>query len=392
MTQTYRTDDGARWGSGKGSDLDPAEVDINFWDLIQRMIAQEARPDPSAGIDHFSVSGTDFYVHMTDATVLGPYDLPFATFNSRGEWAVDTSYSILDTFTINGGLYVVIFDHTSDATSFDPGANDGAGHDYYTLMIQTPGSALPTGGAVSMVLEKSTTSDYAVTWGWKLPIDGTSRQYLIKQSGTNQDADWDTPQAEDIEFTPVTGSAITADNVADAIEQASSGIVIAANVTYTPPTGSSLTSTNVQDVIDEIEAQSLVSESNNSATPTGNVSTTEKAMGLGFTITPDRTGTLLIWIGGVALNSTLAGDGTTITGRYGTGTPPANGDTSGLGTQFSIPQHIVASTTAGQQGFIVMDKLTGLTVGDTYWFDLSLVAVTGGGASVKDVQYVALEV
>lgn len=252
MTQTYRTDDGARWGSGKGSDLSPAEVDINFWDLIQRMIAQEARPDPSAGIDHFSTSGTSLYVHMTDATVLGPYDLPFATFNARGEWTVDTSYSVLDTFTINGGLYVVIFDHISDDTSFDAGANDGMGHDYYALMIQTPGSALPTGGAVAQVLEKATTSDFVVTWGWKLPVDGNTRQYLIKQSGTNQDADWDTPQAEDIEFTPVTGSSLTSDNVADALEELSNQTADAANVTFEPASGSPYTSDNVADALEEV--------------------------------------------------------------------------------------------------------------------------------------------
>jgi len=108
--------------------------------------------------------------------------------------------------------------------------------------------------------------------------------------------------------------------------------------------------------------------------------------------TPEKTGSLVIWIGGVALNSTAAGDGVTITGRYGTGTAPSNGDTSGLGTQFGTPQHFVASTTAGQQGFIVMGKVTGLTVGVACWFDLSLLAVTAGGASVKDVQYVAMEV
>lgn len=259
MTQTYRTDDLAKWGSGKGSNLEPEEFDINFWDLIQRMIAQEARPDPSAGIDHFSISGTSLYVHMTDATVLGPYVLPYAVFNARGEWAVSTAYSVLDTFTINGGLYVTIYDHVSDATSFDPGANDGMGNDYYALMIQTPGSALPTGGAVGQVVEKSTTSDFAVTWGWKLPIDGTTRQYLIKQSNTNQDAEWDTPTASDIEFVPATSSVLTSDNLADVIEELSSGgAITAAGVSYTPSTGSTLTDDNVQDALDTLGAGSAL--------------------------------------------------------------------------------------------------------------------------------------
>lgn len=133
--------------------------------------------------------------------------------------------------------------------------------------------------------------------------------------------------------------------------------------------------------------------SGSSATPTGNVSTTEKAMGLGgsFTITPTFSGTCILMIAGMVLNSTAAGDGVTITGRYGSGAAPANGDTGGLGTQFSIPQHFVASTTAGQQGFVLLGKVTGLTPGTPYWVDVSIVAVTGGGATVKDVQFLAVE-
>jgi len=136
--------------------------------------------------------------------------------------------------------------------------------------------------------------------------------------------------------------------------------------------------------------------SGNSASPSGNVSTTEKAMGLGsvggFTITPQVTGNVMVWIGGMVLNSTAAGDGTNITGRWGTGTAPVNGATSGLGTQFGAIQHFIASTTAGQQGFIVMDKITGLALNTAVWFDVSLLAVTGGGSSVKDVQIVVFEI
>ncbi len=130
------------------------------------------------------------------------------------------------------------------------------------------------------------------------------------------------------------------------------------------------------------------------STPTGNVSTTEKAMGLGstFTFTPTTTGNIIVMIAGMALNSTLAGDGTTISGRYGTGSAPANGDTSGLGSPFGLAQRFVASTTAGQQGFTLMGKVSGLTIGVACWFDLSIFAVTAGGASVKDVQFVVFEV
>lgn len=136
--------------------------------------------------------------------------------------------------------------------------------------------------------------------------------------------------------------------------------------------------------------------SGGSAAPVGGVSTTEKAMGLGlvagFTITPQVTGRVTVFIAGMAMNSTSAGDGTTITGRYGTGTAPSNGATTGLGTAFGQPQEFVASTTAGQQGFMCMGIISGLTLNVAVWFDVSLLAITGGGSTVKDVQIVVVEV
>lgn len=134
------------------------------------------------------------------------------------------------------------------------------------------------------------------------------------------------------------------------------------------------------------------------STPTGNVSTTETAMGLGstFYIYPVNTGTaVLVIMSGMVMNSSAAGDGVTITGRHGSGTPPANGATSGLGTQFAIPQHFVASTTAGQQGFCIHDIIYGsgvITAGVQHWFDISIAAVTGGGATLKDLHFSAVEI
>jgi hypothetical protein len=191
MTQTYRTTDLTRWGVGKGSRLTATEADRNFWDIIQDILALQAL-DVGRGIDHFEVAGTQFYVHMSDLTVEGPFDLPVATFVDKGTWAPLTPYAPLDTFVINGGIYLVMFAHTS-AASFDAGANDGMGHDYYKLMIQTPGNAIPTGGAIGQVIKKSAAPDFSVTWGW---VDAT-----------------------EVTFTPVTGSDLASDNVADALEE-----------------------------------------------------------------------------------------------------------------------------------------------------------------------------
>lgn len=43
----YRTDDNARWGAGKGSNLTPAEVDLNFWGVIQRISRRPSASTPS---------------------------------------------------------------------------------------------------------------------------------------------------------------------------------------------------------------------------------------------------------------------------------------------------------------------------------------------------------
>lgn len=256
---TYRTTDLARWGVGNGSNLTPVQVDMNFWDIVARLLVLEALPEASAGIDHFEVVGGSFYVHLTDdTTILGPYTLPVALYRSTGsDWLPNFTYARLDTFTYNGGLYSVNVAHVSDAT-FDAGANNGS-EDYYSLMFQTPGSSLPTGGAVGQTLQKSTSSDYAVTWGWKLPTDGTNRQYLIKQSGTNQDADWDVPNAADIDFDPTTSSALTSDTVDEALEELEALIgdqeYDASVITFTPVTGSLLVTSNVADALEELSVR-----------------------------------------------------------------------------------------------------------------------------------------
>jgi hypothetical protein len=157
------------WGAGKGSDLTAAEVDNNFWDAIQRIIALETVTSMiGAEIDYFSVVGDQLTVHMTDHSLRGPYTIPTADYTFRGTWQASTAYSKLDIVTINGNVYLVIYPHTSD-TSFDAGANDGAGHDYYGLLLTNPGNSLPTGGAVGQVLTKSTTADFATTWSDPIP-------------------------------------------------------------------------------------------------------------------------------------------------------------------------------------------------------------------------------
>lgn len=138
---------------------------------------------------------------------------------------------------------------------------------------------------------------------------------------------------------------------------------------------------------------SLVNYSGSFTGPTGGYTTSEKMAGLGNAlsagITTTKTGLVLALIAGIAYNDTAAGDGTTITGRYGTGSAPAAGAVA-TGSQFGIAQRFIASTTAGRQGFCCMG-IVNMGVG-TFWVDVSIIAVIAGGASVQDVQIVLIEI
>lgn len=144
MTLTYR--------SVKGSALTANEFDGNTHDLDDRITAMEDNPPSAIGIAFFETVNTDFYVHMTDSSVLGPYTLPTTEWNFRGAWAATTIYAINDVVSNSGALYIVIFAHTS-ASVFDAGANDGDGHDFYELLIPAA-----SGSKVSVTLSDTTFS------------------------------------------------------------------------------------------------------------------------------------------------------------------------------------------------------------------------------------------
>src|SRR5882672_8596844 len=116
----YRTDNPDEWGDGKGSNLAPAEVDGNFWEVrsaIDDLIANPLQPNEITSI---TTSGATWSVHMADGSVIGPLPLPVLSFRWRDDWAPYTIYLTLDTFRVQGvGIFSVLQDHTSGAT-FDP--------------------------------------------------------------------------------------------------------------------------------------------------------------------------------------------------------------------------------------------------------------------------------
>jgi hypothetical protein len=158
MAIVYRTP--GPWGPGLSENLSPAQVDNNFWQLVQDVASKAIQ---GVGISNFVVSGNQFTVVLTDHTLLGPYPLPIAQITFRHEWQPNTSYIANDIFTHGGSTYITLVNHISAAT-FDPGANDGLGHDFYGLLLQNAAITIPVGGFDGAFLRKLGSVDFAAQW------------------------------------------------------------------------------------------------------------------------------------------------------------------------------------------------------------------------------------
>lgn len=163
---TYRTNDGTRWGGGLGSDLSATQVDLNFWTLFSAVqTIQDDAVGAGAGIDFINqpAAGNLFFVHLTDHRVLGPFVIPTAQWNPRGQWAPTTAYAAYDVVYEDGSLYLITIPHTSGST-FSAFSTDGLGHLLYNLILQQPADELPVGGTAGMRLVKSSGSPFASEW------------------------------------------------------------------------------------------------------------------------------------------------------------------------------------------------------------------------------------
>ena len=151
---TYR--DPGPWGGGQGSNLTPTQVDTNFWILFSTLQQVQANI-PLVEIAYFEVVGSTFYVVFTNHEVLGPYQLPQWEPNFVGEWQPNTPYNLNDSFYYNGLVYLVIFQGYPGAPTFNPFANDGLGHNYFsTPILGSPGNMLPNNGQPGQALIATT--------------------------------------------------------------------------------------------------------------------------------------------------------------------------------------------------------------------------------------------
>lgn len=159
---TFRTDDGTRWGTGQGSDLAAAVIDLNFWNLFFAIDALENAPSDAVGIDFINlVGGNQLFIHLTDHRVQGPFVVPTTLWTPRGNYLAGSVYYPLDVVSINGALYIVTVQHTA-VDPFNPNATDGHGNFLYTLLLEEPQNQIPTGGTVGQRLVKGAGSPFDV--------------------------------------------------------------------------------------------------------------------------------------------------------------------------------------------------------------------------------------
>jgi hypothetical protein len=131
----------------KGSNLTPAEADGNFTYLDGRIVTLEGLP-LGVGIASISVIGNQMTITLTDSSIQGPFTIPTAELNNRGEWQASTPYAVNDIVTYNGSVYRVAANHTS-ATSFDPGEIIDTATEVYNLWLSMTGAPVQTQSGVT---------------------------------------------------------------------------------------------------------------------------------------------------------------------------------------------------------------------------------------------------
>ena len=139
MAVVYRTD--GAWGSGLGRVLTAAEVDGNFWSLVQRVLALETTPVTAVSIESIDYASGGITINLNNGDSFGPFLLPVATMNYRDMWTNNTLYHYLDLVNVPTiGLFLVLVEHTTPAlpATFDREATDVDLNDLYRQVSGVP--------------------------------------------------------------------------------------------------------------------------------------------------------------------------------------------------------------------------------------------------------------
>lgn len=120
----------------------PEERDGTVENIATRLAAVEAAiPAAARGITGVTYAAGQFTINYSDSTA-DVVDVQAATWNftnqaGHGAFLPLHAYAVNDVFIADFLLVRVIFPHTS-AASFDLGANDGLGHDFYKEELSFP--------------------------------------------------------------------------------------------------------------------------------------------------------------------------------------------------------------------------------------------------------------
>lgn len=100
------------WGTGTGVPNPAATIDGNFYDLDQRVQNLVDNPPVAVGISNIQVNGSQLMIFLSNGASFGPYTLPVAAIQFKGEYVPGTQYFELDIFSVVGqGIFLVRIDH-----------------------------------------------------------------------------------------------------------------------------------------------------------------------------------------------------------------------------------------------------------------------------------------
>ena len=181
-------------------------------------------------------------------------------------------------------------------------------------------------------------------------------------------------------FGDVTGTGLVDAGVAITELVRGGGTTVVDNVaTWNDTTGSALKDSG-------IPIASLVAGAATVSTPANPTATTSMVgvmMGFAGTVTPTRSGTVMVTM---TMQVLPGGDFASVAMRYGTGSAPVNGAAL-TGTSASPLATVSGQSTPAS----LVALITGLTIGGPVWLDTSLTSASGGSVSVIFGHIVALE-
>ena len=136
MTIVYVTT--GAWGAGTGTPNGAAQVDGNFYDIDQRIVALNADLAEGKRIDSVTYTSNSMTFHFTDGTTQ-VIPLPIATLTFVGEWLNSMPLIRGNMFSFRGlGIYQTLIDHVTPPTPelFNPNATDpDSGDPLYALWM-----------------------------------------------------------------------------------------------------------------------------------------------------------------------------------------------------------------------------------------------------------------